>query len=330
MLNKNELRDRIFAPLSSEDYNAFVVEIFYFQYLHNPIYKQFVDALHIVSGEVRSINQIPFLPVEFFKNHRIISGDHEAEVVFTSTGTTGSQLSHHYVCDRSIYDESLLRCFERFYGDIGNYAILALLPYYLERTGSSLVYMVDFLIKKTGDPSSGFYLNETDRLVRNLEVLSEKRQKVILFGVSFALLDLVAKYKINFPELIVIETGGMKGRQKELVREELHTRLCNGFGSRVIHSEYGMTELLSQAYSTGHGFFLCPPWMKVLIRDVNDPLTLIGHKRVGGINVIDPANIYSCSFLATQDLGITHDDGTFEVLGRFDASDIRGCNLMIA
>ena len=237
--------------------------------------------------------------------------------------------SKHLVTDLNVYEESYLKGFEHFYGNIEDYTILALLPSYLERDGSSLIYMVDDLIKKSKKSKSGFYLHNLDELAKNLVDLDKKGEKVLLIGVSFALLDLIEKHKFKLQNTIIMETGGMKGRRKELIREELHAILCEGFGVSQIHSEYGMTELLSQAYSKGNGIFECPPWVKILIRDTEDPLTLLPKGKSGGINVIDLANVNSCSFIATQDLGKKHPDNSFEIIGRFDNSDIRGCNLMV-
>jgi hypothetical protein len=237
--------------------------------------------------------------------------------------------SRHPVSDISIYEKSFRRTFELFYGDIEKNTILALLPSYSEREGSSLIYMVDDLIERSRNPSSGYFLYNHNDLYKTLSDLNEKKAPTILIGVTYALLDFAEKYKLDFPELIVMETGGMKGRRGELIREELHEILRKGFGISAIHSEYGMTELLSQAYSFGNGIFSCPPWMRVLIRDTNDPLTILEDNKTGGINIIDLANINSCSFIATQDLGKRFSDGSFEVLGRFDNSDIRGCNLLV-
>jgi hypothetical protein len=278
---------------------------------------------------IKELKDIPFLPVEFFKNKDIISGPMAPEIVFTSSGTTGMAQSRHPVSDISIYEKSFRRTFELFYGDIEKNTILALLPSYSEREGSSLIYMVDDLIERSRNPSSGYFLYNHNDLYKTLSDLNEKKAPTILIGVTYALLDFAEKYKLDFPELIVMETGGMKGRRGELIREELHEILRKGFGVSAIHSEYGMTELLSQAYSFGNGIFSCPPWMRVLIRDTNDPLTILEDNKTGGINIIDLANINSCSFIATQDLGKRFSDGSFEVLGRFDNSDIRGCNLLV-
>jgi phenylacetate-coenzyme A ligase PaaK-like adenylate-forming protein len=259
----------------------------------------------------------------------VICKGNDNNIVFSSSGTTGNQNSRHYVKDISLYEESFFRSFEMFFGKPDDYIILALLPSYLEREGSSLIYMVDHLMQKSDHPENGFYLHEYEELSGKLQILKNQGKKVILIGVSFALLDMAERHPLDFPDLVIIETGGMKGRRQELVREELHNRLKKAFSVDRICSEYGMTELLSQAYSMGEGLFMTPPWMKILIRDTNDPFTLIADGRTGGINVIDLANIHSCSFIATQDLGKMNKDGRFEVLGRFDNSDVRGCNLMV-
>ena len=238
--------------------------------------------------------------------------------------------SSHYVTDKSWYEDSFRNAFRLFYGDIESYTVLALLPSYLEREGSSLIYMADDLIKQSNHPDSGFFLYNHDELAAQIKKQQQLQKPTLLIGVTFALLDFIEKYHFDFPQLIVMETGGMKGRRKEMIREELHNNLCQGFGVNAIHSEYGMTELLSQAYSKGEGIFNCPSWMRIITRDTNDPLTIINNQTVGGINVIDLANINSCSFIATQDLGRVYANGSFEVLGRFDNADIRGCNLLVS
>lgn len=309
------------------------LNIFRFQVAQNETYGLYVKNLKIDPENVRELQQIPFLPIEFFKAHHILTGTAPAQEIFTSSGTTGMTQSKHFVQDVKMYEESYRKAFQLFYGDIRDYCILALLPSYLEREGSSLIYMADDLIKKSGHPESGFYLHNYDELLVKLQDLEAKQQKTILLGVTYALLDVAELYRERgYPKLqhvIIMETGGMKGKRKELIREELHRILCNSFGVSAVHSEYGMTELLSQAYSTGEGKFSCPPWMRILIRDTNDPFTFLSPQRTGGINVIDLANVYSCSFIATQDLGRSFTDGSFEVLGRFDASDVRGCNLLV-
>lgn len=259
-----------------------------------------------------------------------MSTDASPEIVFSSSGTTGMLPSKHLVTDLSLYEQSFNSAFEQFYGQIANTCLLALLPSYLERDGSSLIYMVDALLKQSQHPDSGYFLHNHDDLYARLQQLQATNQKTILIGVTYALLDFIEQYKVEFPDLIVMETGGMKGKRKEMVREELHELLQNGFGVNAVHSEYGMTELLSQAYSYGKGIFNCPPWMKVYLRDTNDPLSLSPDNKTGGINIIDLANLNSCSFIATQDLGKLFPDGSFEVLGRFDNADIRGCNLLIS
>lgn len=324
--------DSIFSIQSETAFRDSALAVFKYQATQNPVYRQYLQGLKINVDEVDSLDRIPFLPISFFKSHTVISGDHQepAQQLFTSSGTTGMIQSRHYVMDVSIYEKSYLSAFEHFYGSIEDYCILALLPSYLERDGSSLVYMADDLINKSKHPDSGFYLHNYTELVLKLGQLHEKKQKTILLGVTYALLDLVEQFRIpRNNDLIVMETGGMKGKRKEMVREELHHILCEGFGVKSIHSEYGMTELLSQGYSKGEGIFECPPWMKIMIRDTNDPFTFFPHNKTGGINVIDLANIDSCAFIATQDLGKTYAGNSFEVLGRFDNSDIRGCNLLV-
>ena len=315
---------------SESEFNTMAFAVFKHQFAHCKVYRSFCDLLNVHPSDIQHIQDIPFLPIEFFKTHQIVSNTNPVKEIFTSSGTTGMSVSKHFVTDISLYEQSYLKGFEYFYGDISEYTILALLPSYLERNGSSLIYMVDDLIKKSNKPKSGFYLNNLEELKDTLLQLEESNEKIMLIGVSFALLDLVETYQFQLKNTVVMETGGMKGRRKEMIRTELHDELKKGFGVAKIHSEYGMTELLSQAYSKGDGLFATPPWMKILIRDTEDPLQLIGQGKTGGINVIDLANINSCSFIATQDLGKTYTNNTFEVLGRFDASDIRGCNLLIS
>ncbi|MCD4773631.1 MAG: acyltransferase [Bacteroidales bacterium] len=325
----NKFKNTIFNTNSTEKFNDAAIEIFHYQYQSNELYQEFVNHLKIKPSDIRSYNEIPFLPVGFFKTHKIKSNKKAAEIVFSSSGTSGSIPSKHYVTDISVYQYSFRNAFEYFFGDIKNYCVLALLPSYLEREGSSLVFMIDDLIKRSENSNSGFYLYNTHGLVKKIHEMEHQKQKVILFGVSFALLDLVEKYTINTPNAIIMETGGMKGRKKEIIRNELHRQLCDGFGVQSIQSEYGMTELLSQAYSKANGIYNTPPWMKILVRDINDPLSIIGNNKTGGINIIDLANYNSCSFIATQDLGKLHNNSSFEVLGRFDESDIRGCSLLV-
>ncbi|MCR8561312.1 acyl transferase [Mucilaginibacter sp. BJC16-A38] len=323
-------KQQVFSINNKQAFNDTALQIFKYQAENCKVYHDFIKGLRIDATQVQTIRQIPFLPIEFFKSHEVLSSDKPVEVTFTSSGTTGTITSSHLVTDVSWYTQSFRDAFRLFYGDIEQYTILALLPAYLEREGSSLIYMADDLIKQSKNADSGFYLYNHQELFIQLKKQQSIQKPTLLIGVTFALLDFVEAYQINFPELIVMETGGMKGRRKEMIREELHKQLCNGFGVKAIHSEYGMTELLSQAYSKGEGIFDCPPWMKIITRDTNDPLDLLQNNKAGGINVIDLANINSCSFIATQDLGKVYADGSFEVLGRFDNSDIRGCNLLIA
>lgn len=323
-------QQQIFSIDSSSRFDEAALQVFRYQAQHCAVYKQFINGLNIDLARINNISQIPFLPIEFFKQHTVLSSGDEPEITFTSSGTTGMTTSSHVVTDVSWYEESFGRAFELFYGKVEDYCVLALLPAYLERAGSSLVYMANDLIKQSNHPDSGFYLYNHDDLHRQLLKQQQAGIPTLLIGVTFALLDFVEQHPIQFPELVIMETGGMKGRRKEMIREELHEILCRGFGVDAIHSEYGMTELLSQAYSKGQGIFNCPPWMQIQIRDTNDPVSPIGYGKTGGVNIIDLANINSCSFLATQDLGKCYEDNSFEILGRFDASDIRGCNLLIA
>ena len=318
----------IFNLQNPFEFNETARSLFRYQYRNNSIYRSFVDALGISESKVYHPEQIPFLPVSFFKTHKITTGDFIEEAVFESSGTTGSESSRHYVADTGLYETSFTRGIELFYGDLSQYAVFALLPSYLERSNSSLVYMVEKIRMKSNQQMGGFFLHELETLQKQLTEAHDAGLKIMLFGVTFALLEMAEKFPVSIPGAVVFETGGMKGRRKELTRMELHEKLCSGFGVAKIHSEYGMTELLSQAWSAGDGIFRCPPWMRVLIADTNDPLSYIETGRTGGINIIDLANFHSCSFLATQDLGRVFDDGSFEVLGRFDNSDIRGCSLL--
>lgn len=321
-------QSEIFNIKTASEFEDLALKIFKFQFENNVVYRSFCDLLYKHPADIKDISDIPFLPIQFFKTHQVITSKGEPEKIFTSSGTTGSITSKHYITDLKLYEESYLKGFHHFYGSVEDYVVLALLPSYLERDGSSLVYMVNDLIEKSNQAESGFYLNNLDDLAKTLIQLEAEKQKTLLIGVSFALLDLVEQFKLNLKHTIVMETGGMKGKRKEIIRQELHQILQTGFGVSQIHSEYGMTELLSQAYSKGNGIFMCPPWMKLLTRDPEDALTLQHAYKTGGINVIDLANINSCSFIATQDLGKVQTDGSFEIIGRFDNSDIRGCNLM--
>jgi len=319
----------IFTISNAKQFEKTALKVFRFQYDSNDVYREFCQLLNVEKHQVKSLEQIPFLPIQFFKSHAIVSNTHPAQETFTSSGTTGMVTSKHLVTDISLYEESYRQGFSQFYGNIEDYTILALLPSYLEREGSSLIYMVNDLIQRTNNPDSGFYLNQYDELIKKLIDLDDSGKNIILIGVTYALLDLIEVQQFQLKNTIIMETGGMKGKRKEMIREELHEILCKGFGVSTIHSEYGMTELLSQAYSLGNGVFECPPWMQILIRETEDALNYVANRKTGGINVIDLANINSCSFIATQDLGKKNPNNSFEVLGRFDNSDIRGCNLMV-
>ena len=319
--------DKIFNIQNNDEFDKICLDLFELQMGHSPIYSSYSEII-LKGRSVKKIEDIPFLPIEFFKTEQIISQSKKIESIFLSSGTTGEQ-SKHLVSDLSIYESSFRKAFQLFYGDITEYCVLSLLPNYREREGSSLMYMVDDLIKSSKHPKSGFYLNDYERLSETILKLEEDGQKTILFGVSYALLDLANQFPQQLKNTIIMETGGTKGKRKELLKEELHKILKSAFNLRSIHSEYGMTELLSQSYSKGNNIFKTPPWKKILIRDINDPLSILGHNKTGGINIIDLANIYSCPFISTQDLGKIYGDGTFSVLGRFDNSDVRGCNLLI-
>ena len=327
-----DLIKNIFSINNEEQLESISIEVFNFQYKNNVVYQEFVDNLGVKAAEVTAIKDIPFLPVEVFKKHRVVSSELKPEAIFVSSGTTGGAGSKHEIIDLDIYERSFTKCFESFYGKVSDYCILALLPSYLDNKESSLIYMIDHFIRSGAHAESGFFLDNMEELVEKLSVLSNKGERILLFGVSFALLDLIEKVRdenIDWSNIAVMETGGMKGKRKEMIRIDLHDQLMAVCEVENIHSEYGMTELLSQSYSKGKGIFYSPPWKKILIRDVNDPLCYVENGMRGGINIIDLANIYSCSFICTADLGIAHDNSSFEVLGRFDNSDLRGCNLLL-
>ena len=333
MSDPEQIIQHLFSINNDEGFDLIALDVFYYQAQSNPVYAEYLELLKIKPKTVKKLSDIPFLPISFFKTHEVVCKGKAIEATFLSSGTTGVANSKHHVSSLAIYEDSFTKGFEKFYGKPEEYVFLALLPSYLERTGSSLVYMANKLIKLSGHKESGFYLDNTDELIKKMTELEKVGQKYILLGVTYALLDLAEKaHNEKLPALkhaIVMETGGMKGTRKEMVKEEVHTLLKQAFGLDEIHSEYGMTELLSQSYSTAKGIFSSPPWMRVLIRDTNDPFRLLGENKSGGINIIDLANIYSCSFIATQDLGKLHPGNKFEVLGRFDNSDLRGCNLMV-
>jgi len=326
---RTDLFNKIFRIKNQSDFLSSALKVLDYQYDKNAVYQDFINSTGRKPERVKDISSIPFLPVEFFRNHKIVSGEHPVEMIFESSRTTGTSPGKHYVYDLKLYEESFLKAFRLFYGDPGEYLIAALLPSYTERDNSSLVYMADRLIKESRDKLSGFYKGNTEELISVLKKSRAENRKTLLLGVSFALLDLAEQHSPDLSGVTVMETGGMKGRRKELTRYELHSILKEKFNLPSIHSEYGMTELMSQAYSKYDGIFYCPPWMRVVIRDPLDPFSIYtGTGKTGGINIIDLANINSCSFIATGDLGKLHEDGGFEVLGRFDNSDVRGCNLM--
>lgn len=312
--------------ITSANFEAKAIEIFNYQAKAVPVYRSFIEALKIDISTVRKIEDIPFLPISFFKTHKVFPENETGETVFTSSSTSGTGESKHFVKSLELYEESFLQAFKLFYGEPCDYVFLALLPSYLERKGSSLVYMAEKLISLSSESQSGFFLHDL-QAVRDT-ILNLKEKKIILLGVTYALLDLAEKFPFTYSDLIIMETGGMKGRRREMIREDVHGLLKKSFCVESVHSEYGMTELLSQAYSKGSGIFNCPPWMKVYARDSYDPLSYIEPGKTGALNVVDLANLHSCSFIATDDLGKVFRDGSFEVLGRFDHSDVRGCNLM--
>lgn len=313
---------------NKKDFDKYALKIFNLQASENKIYKQYLAYLNCKPSLVKNIKDIPFLPISFFKKYPILTGENAIQKTFLSSGTTGMKSKHHVV-NLKIYEKSFQASFEYFYGKIKEWTMVALLPNYLEQKNASLVYMVENLIVKTQKKESGFYLYDLEKLAENLKILEQKKRKTLLIGVSFALLDLAEKFPMQLKNTIIMETGGMKGRKKELIRNVLHQKIKKGLGVSEVHSEYGMTELLSQAYSQKNGLFKTPPWMKILIRDLTDPFKIIGKNKIGGINIIDLANIHSCAFIATEDLGRKKEKDFFEILGRFDDSQIRGCNLLL-
>ena len=329
-----DIRDELFAA-SGQDFEDLALRTFHFQYEQNVFYRQYCNAIGTDASAVHQLQQIPFLPIGFFKSKEIKSAAFEPEVIFESSGTTGSVNSKHFIKDTGLYEESFLKAFEIFYGDIHKYCVIGLLPSYLERQHSSLVWMVNELIKQTGHPLSGFYLYDHEKLRQVLLQNETAAQPTLLIGVTYALLDLFQQFPLQLKHTIIMETGGMKGRKEELTRSAIHEQLMKQSGLTAIHSEYGMTELLSQAYSKNAGIFNCPPWMKVMVRAGDDPFDIILPEKINGsftsgaINVVDLANLNSCCFIATDDMGKLYPDGSFEVLGRLDNSDIRGCGLML-
>lgn len=325
---KRKPTDHLFQLQTASDFEEATLRVFQFQYANNSVYRAYCQCLNKDICQVKTLQDIPFLPISFFKTHAVKTTDFEPELSFQSSGTTGMQHSLHLIRDAALYRRSLIESFRHFYGDPSEYVFLALLPNYLEQKNSSLIYMMEALMHESGASENGYFLYNHEELYQKLQQLRDKRKKTILWGVTFALLDFAEKHEIDFPELIVFETGGMKGRRKEIVKEELYGRLKAAFHVPDIHSEYGMCELLSQAYSKGGNIFSTPPWMQLRLRSERDPLDGSDSVTTGVINVIDLANLYSCSFIATEDLGRRHPDG-IEVLGRLDAAQIRGCNLMV-
>ena len=320
--------DQVLYTANDSTFEDIALHLFYKQANENKVYRDFIGFLGIDPSSIHKLENIPFLPISFFKSHLIATGDFKPEIVFSSSGTTGLTTSRHGIRQLSFYLENAKRNFELFFGSLRNYHILALLPSYLEREGSSLIYMVDYFIKETQSDYSGFFLNDYQALLKRIKELKTGSRKVILLGVSFALLELAEKFEADLSHCLIMETGGMKGRRKEITREELHEFISAKLNVKLTYSEYGMTELMSQAYSLGNGLYKSPPWMKMMVRDINDPFKFEPWGKTGGINVIDLANQHSCAFIETQDLGKVDQNGSFEVLGRFDNSDIRGCNLL--
>ena len=320
------------SAINAQNFTEAALKVFQFQYEHNIVYNQFCNALHIDTATIDAIEKIPFFPIAFFKTHTVVTTQFTPETIFESSGTTQTINSKHLVKDISLYEQSFNKAFKLFYGEPADHCIIALLPAYLERNNSSLVLMADKLIEQSKHPQSGFYLNEFNKLQQTLLQLEKQQQPTLLIGVTFALLDFAEQYPMNLNYTTIMETGGMKGRRAEITRPEVHQILMDNLGIKKVHSEYGMTELLSQAYSKGDGIFDCPPWMKVLVREEDDPLSVLladANKTISGaVNVIDLANIYSCSFIATDDAAKLYPDESFEILGRLDNSDIRGCSLL--
>ncbi|MDD3739683.1 MAG: acyltransferase [Bacteroidales bacterium] len=325
-MNLANYRAEIFNKISNEKFEELAIFAFKYQFKNNCIYREYCDYLNVNPNKIKKIEDIPFLPISFFRTQKVVSGDYDQYTIFRSSATTGANSSKHYVADTNLYENSFVEAFKYFYDNPENYVILALLPSYIERKDSSLVYMVNGFLKRE-KAKGGFYLNDFENLYNEIIKLEEEKNKYILLGVSFALYDFAMKYNLNCNCGIIMETGGMKGRRKELTRVELHNILCKSFGVSEIHSEFGMTELLSQAYSKVDGLYNCPPWMRVFVRETSDPLT-ISNCGSGALNIIDLANINSCCFIETSDLGTVYSNGSFTVTGRFDIAEVRGCNLM--
>ncbi len=320
-------RNRLFNINSDKEFEEMAIETYHYQNKFNPIYSKY-SSLILEGKKPKNINEIPFLPIDFFKHEKIISKEKESQIIFKSSGTTGTR-SLHYIADLDLYEINFKKNFTSTYGEIKDTCIIGLLPSYQENGDSSLIYMVNTLIQESSNQYSGFYNNDKKKLSRILNKQETENKKTIIIGVTYALLDLAEKFPQPLKNTIIIETGGMKGKREELVKEQVHAILMNAFETKSIHSEYGMTELLSQAYSNGEGLFTPPKWMKIIIRDINDPLSILGINKTGAINIIDLSNVYSCSFIATQDLGFKLDENNFKLSGRLSNADIRGCNLLI-
>ncbi len=326
----SEIEETVLKLKPSDDFNAVANDLFHFQYENNPLYHAFCQMIRKETSVALNTGIYPFLPIRFFKSAEVKTGQWMESQIFTSSGTTGSEVSRHFVKNVDAYERSFLKSFRFFYGEPSDYVFLALLPSYLEREGSSLVFMCNRLIQLSGKNESGFFLHDTDQLKNVLIHCEKTAQKTILIGVGFALLDLADEFTFHLKHTLVMETGGMKGRKVEITRHELHQRLKKSFQVDEIHSEYGMTELFSQSYSKGKGIYFCPPQMKIIITALNDPFEILAMGNAGRINIIDLANIHSCAFIATDDLGKLNSDGSFEVMGRIDNSDMRGCSLMVS
>jgi phenylacetate-coenzyme A ligase PaaK-like adenylate-forming protein len=322
-----ELEQDIFK-VEQKSFESVALQVFRYQYVHVPVYNFFCNGIKRTPENTHALHQIPFLPIRFFKSHDVLAEGLQPQAVFTSSGTTGSITSRHQVAYTSLYEQSFTQSFRQFYGPVEDYCILALLPSYLERSGSSLVYMAEKMIAATEANGSGFFLYDFEKLKATLEANEKEGRKTLLLGVTYALLDFAEYFQAELKHTIIMETGGMKGKREEMTRGEVHRELMESFGVGAIHSEYGMTELLSQGYSTGNGIFHTPQWMKIMLRDTYNPLAVSGNAGSGAINIIDLANLYSCAFIATDDAGKLYRDGSFEVLGRLDAAEVRGCNLM--
>ncbi len=322
-------KERIFS-INLNEFEDSALELFKFQAEYNPVYQQYIKSLRINPEKVNNTHDIPFMPIQLFRYYKVKTAEWQEEKIFQSSGTTSENASRHFIESLDFYNSVSETIFNKFYGSLNRFIFLGLLPSYLERENSSLIYMLDHFIKKSACNDSGFYLNNIDELSGKIRHIKDhSRRKIILWGVTYALLDFAEKYPMDLGDLIVLETGGMKGRREEIIREEVHEFLIRHLHVKSVHSEYGMTELLSQAYSSGYGLFRCPPWMKIYLREINDPFSIDERLKYGAINIIDLANIHSCAFIETGDLGKLHENGDFEVIGRLDNSDIRGCNLLI-